>query len=167
MIGRVRRPRPGGERGSITPLVPVLILAFLMIGGLVVDGSRDLNARGEAQAYAEEAARAGATAVDLTSATLKLDETLAARRVRGYCASVMSQPNSAVTSCELHPVAGGPQGFSTATTCGGVRAEIVVNTMVQMRIGTTLLGIVGITELTSSGQAKARPIEGTSAGNAC
>jgi hypothetical protein len=167
VTGRIRRPGPGDERGSITPLVPVLILAFLMIGGLVVDGSRDLNARGEAQAYAEEAARAGATAVDLTSATLKLDEPLAARRVRDYCAAVMSQPGSPVTSCKLHAVAGAPQGFSTATTCGGVNAEIVVNTVVELRIDTTLLGIVGITKLTSSGQAKARPIEGTSPGNAC
>ena len=38
--------------------MPVVLLALFILGGLVVDGSRDLDARGDAQAYAEEAARA-------------------------------------------------------------------------------------------------------------
>jgi hypothetical protein len=151
-----------GERGSIIPLVPALILAFFMIGGLVIDGGRDLNARGEAQAYAEEAARAGATAVDLKSDTLTLDQGVASARVQAYCADVMAAKDSPVTSCALADPA-----FTDATTCGGQTARIVVHAEVHMRIDTSLLGIVGITNLTSSGTAKARPFEGTTAGNAC
>lgn len=150
------------DRGSLAPLVPIVVLAFFMLGGLVVDGSRDLNARGEAQAYAEEAARAGATAVDLTSSELKLDPMLATQRVHVYCASVMAA-NNAVTSCRLDP----DHPFTDAVTCDGQHAQIVVNTEVRTRIGTSLMGIVGLTALTSTGRAKARPYEGTTAGNAC
>ena len=80
------------DEGSIAPLFPVVVLALLMLGGLVVDGSRDLKARGTAQGYAEEAARAGATGIDPASDPLKLDTTggatpgLARTRVADYCA---------------------------------------------------------------------------------
>lgn len=143
-------------------MVPILILALFVVGGLVVDGSRDLNARGDAQAYAEEAARAGATAVDLTQADLALDDALAAQRVAGYCAAVEKNSSVHVVSCGLRPDA-----FTLAPTCGGASARIVVNTEVRLRIDTTLLGIVGARQLSVTGQASARPYEGTTAGNAC
>lgn len=167
MIAVPRGRLASDERGSIAPLMLAIIIALFMIGGLVVDGSRALNARGEAQAYAEEAARAGATAVVLSSVTLKLDKRQATARVDSYCAAVMRPPRSPVTSCGLdrHD---SPDGFSSAPTCDGHSAEIVVHTIVHMRINTTLLGMVGPTSLTSTGRAKARPAEGTdSAGNAC
>lgn len=155
----MRRRR--GDDGSILPMVPVVILALLLLGGLVVDGSRDLNARGAAQAYAEEAARAGATAVDPRSTALRLDTDLAAQRVRDYCASAVGRNGSVeVVSCRL-------TGFSDATTCGGVTARIVVNTEVVLRIGTTLLGMVGVTRLSATGAAHARPFEGLTAADAC
>ncbi len=157
-----RRRVEDGERGSIIPLVPIVVLAFFMLGGLVIDGARDLNARGEAQAYAEEAARAGATAVDLTQPDLQLDRDLARQRVADFCAKVR-QDNDAVTSCEIDP----DQPFTPAVTCGGKRADIVVNTDVTTQIHTSLLGIVGLQTLTAGGKAKARPFEGTTAGDAC
>jgi Flp pilus assembly protein TadG len=151
-----------GERGSILPLVPIVVLAFFMLGGLVIDGSRELNARGEAQAYAEEAARAGATAVDLTQAELQLDTGLATQRVADFCTKIR-QDNDAVTSCRLDP----QHPFTTATTCDGKQADIVVNTQVTTTIGTTLLGLVGVGHLSAGGKAKARPYEGITADNAC
>lgn len=165
---RHRAAQSGREAGSIIPLVPIVIFAFFVLGGLVIDGSRDLNARGEAQAYAEEAARAGATAVDLTQSILTLDPALARDRVEGgagiegYCPTLMRQ-NSAVVSCRLNP----SDPFTSAVTCGDKRSDIVVNTQVVLRIHTSLLGLVGIQTLTTSAQAKARPYEGTTAGNAC
>ena len=159
------RLRPGDadrEAGSIAPMVPILVLAFLILGGLVIDGGRDLNARAEAQAYAEEAARAGASAVDLTSDTLALDDAEARARVAAYCDAVRSA-NSAVTRCEIDPAA----PFGDAITCGGRTSRIVVNTDVELRIGTTLLDIVGLAHLDTAGQGKARPYEGTSPANAC
>jgi Flp pilus assembly protein TadG len=153
------------DDGSITPLVPILVLAFLMLGGLVIDGSRDLNARSDAQAYAEEAARAGAGAVDLTSDVLALDQTDVENNVRDYCDTVTSQ-NSQVQSCKLD-TAKGPDGITTATTCDGKSAPIVVNTVVTIQIRTTLLGIVGFQDLSSTVHAKARPYQGLTAADAC
>ena len=50
--------RTRDERGSLAPAVPVIAMFLLLLGGLGVDGSRQLNARGQAVAFAEEAARA-------------------------------------------------------------------------------------------------------------
>jgi Flp pilus assembly protein TadG len=162
---RFRRPR--GDGGSIIPLVPGVALALLLIGGLIVDGSRDLNARGEAQAFAEEAARAGASAYRLDRTSLTLDYALAASRVQDYCDTVRQQHSSLeVVSCGLKGSTL-QQQFTTDTTCNNRVRRIVVNTEVTLRIHTTLLGIVHIQTLDASGAAKARPYEGLTAADAC
>lgn len=153
------------DRGSIAPLVPIVLLALFFLGGVLVDGSRDLNIRGDAQAYAEEAARAGASAVDLRSATLKLDEGEARAMVGRYCAEIGKNPSVTVLSCGLD-TSDGSSGFTDAVTCG-VDAQIVVHTEVSLQIDTTLLGMFGPRKLTGTGHAEARPIEGTTAENAC
>jgi Flp pilus assembly protein TadG len=56
--------RPSGERGSVSILVAVLGVAFLMVAGLALDGGRKLGALSEARDIADNAARAGAQAVD-------------------------------------------------------------------------------------------------------
>src|SRR3954453_14579683 len=89
------------DRGSILPLVPVLIIVLLLLGGLVVDAGRELNARSQAQSYAEEAARAGATAVDPSRPDLTLLPALARRRVNAYCATVRANSRDQVTGCEF------------------------------------------------------------------
>lgn len=154
------------ESGSITPLVPIMILAFLLLGGLVIDGGRELNARGDAQAYAEEAARAGAGAVDLDQSTLALDRRQVAQNVQDYCAAVTAQNQGRVTSCHLDTTKG-VDGITTASTCDGKTAEIVVNTVVTTSIDTTLLGIAGFSTLTATAHAKARPYQGLTAADAC
>jgi Flp pilus assembly protein TadG len=159
-----------GDRGSITPLVPIVILAFLLLGGLVIDGSRELNARSDAQAYAEEAARAGAGAVDLHSNELALDPNRVRSNVAKYCKAVRQQnqgeKQNRVTSCHLD-TSKGVDGLTATTTCGGKSADIVVNTVVTTRINTSLLGIVGFTALTSTAHARARPYQGITAASAC
>jgi Flp pilus assembly protein TadG len=157
-----RLPNRDDDRGSITPLVPIVILALFILGGVLVDGSRDLDARGDAQAYAEEAARAGATAVDFTAPTLALDTTAARQRVADYCDAIEKNQTITVLSCGL---AGTP--FTDVATCDNPDAMIVVNTDVKLQIDTTLLGIVGPSTLTASGHAKARPVEGLDADHTC
>jgi Flp pilus assembly protein TadG len=158
------------ERGSITPLVPIVILAFLVLGGLVIDGSRELNARGDAQAYAEEAARAGAGAVDPTSNDLALDPTQVQKNVKTYCDTVtqqnQGQTQNRVTSCHLD-TSKGVDGITATTTCDGKTADIVVNTVVTTDIKPSLLGIVGLTDLTATAHAQARPYQGITAADAC
>ena len=47
------------ERGSVSILVAVLGVAFLMVAGLALDGGRKLGALSEARDLADNAARAG------------------------------------------------------------------------------------------------------------
>lgn len=137
------------ERGSIAPAVPVIAMFLLLLGGLVIDASRQLNARGEAVAFAEEAARAGAQGVDLAESDLMLDPTLARERVGRYCDRV--------------------EQLGQVVDCSFVRIEhvsstdprpLVVVTRVRTEIRTTLLGMVGKQTLTASAEARARPYEG-------
>jgi len=164
-MARVRRE--GVDAASILPLIPVIALVLFILGGLVVDGSRDLNARGLAQAYAEEAARAGASAWVLHGTRIELDDALAATRVRNYCAAVENMARSVtVIRCGLAG-SSDAEHFTEVTTCGNLRSPIVVNTQVTLQIKTTLLGIVLIHTLDAGGQAKARPLTGIDQANAC
>jgi hypothetical protein len=160
---------PSGDRGSIAPLVPIVLFAVLLLGGLVVDGSSDLNARSQAQAYAEEAARAGATAVDLSAANLTLVTDGGARsvqrRVDAYC-TALRHSDPRVTSCELASPSI-TDAVDTGPNCPAGPQHIVVNARVRMRISTTLLGIIGIAHMSATGTAQARPYEGTNAADAC
>ena len=53
------------ERGAVSTFLAVIALALLMAGGLAIDGGRKVNALREASHIADNAARAGAQAVDL------------------------------------------------------------------------------------------------------
>jgi Flp pilus assembly protein TadG len=138
------------ERGSLAPAIPLIALVLLLLGGLGVDGSRQLNARGQAVAFAEEAARAGAQGVDIASDDLVLDPALARQRVEDYCQRV--EQLGQVQTCRfvrIDPVSDGDP------------RPLVVVTEVRLRIRASLLGIIpSVDYLGASAQAKARPYEG-------
>lgn len=136
------------DRGSILPIVPVLALVMLMLAGLVIDASRQLNARGQAVAYAEEAARAGAQAIR-PQQPLALDPAEAGDLVGDYCSIVLNQPH--VTGCELTRLEAAPEGPPR---------PLVVVVQVRTQIPTTLLGMVGVQTLSASGEGRAQPVEG-------
>ena len=140
------------ERGSIAPMIPVVAIVLLLLGGLIIDASRQLNARGEAIAYADEAARAGAQGVSFGQNQLTLDPATARDRVQSYCASLH---NDIVTSCQFDGV--------SAVSASDPR-PLVVTVTVTTKIPTTLLGMVGMTSLTATGIGKARPVEGLTQG---
>lgn len=152
------RRRWAGDTGSIAPLVPIMGLVMLMLGGVVIDGSRLLNARGRAVAYAEEAARAGAGAIVAGQSTLALDEDAVRARVVAYCASLRSDSElgGSLDECQLDD-GDGDGGIELAED----GRRIVVRVRVSMRIATSLVGIVGLEQLTAQGVARARPFEGT------
>ena len=54
-----------GERGAVSTFLAVIALALLMAAGLAIDGGRKVNTLREASHLADNAARAGAQAVDL------------------------------------------------------------------------------------------------------
>jgi Flp pilus assembly protein TadG len=58
----------GRERGALSLMVVVLFCALILMAGIVVDGGAQLTAYENAEALAQEAARAGATSVDASSA---------------------------------------------------------------------------------------------------
>ncbi|HEX7716491.1 MAG TPA: pilus assembly protein TadG-related protein [Marmoricola sp.] len=152
MSGPRATARSRDQGGSIAPAVPFIAMALLLLGGLGIDGSRQLNARGEAVAFAEEAARAGAQGIDVAASDLRLDPALAHQRVDDYCARVVKLGQ--VESCHfvrIEPVSEEDP------------RELVVVTDVELAIKPTLLGIVHPQDLRASATARARPYEGVTA----
>ena len=145
------------DEGSIAPAVPVLALVILLLAGLVIDASRQLTARSQAVAYAEEAARAGAAAIELDAVDLELlPEEQVRDRVNAYCRSAAAAGAPIVD----------PGGCFRGTAEDTSRRRIVVETHVDVVLTTTLLGMVGVQQLHASGDGRARPFEGTDEGNA-
>lgn len=140
------------ERGSIAPAVPIIAMALLLLGGLGIDGSRQLNARGEAVAFAEEAARAGAQGIDLAASDLELDPALVEDRVNTYCDRV--EQLGQVESCTFVKI---------APVSDDDPRMLVVVTSVKLKIQASLLSMVGVQDLEASATARARPYEGINA----
>ena len=84
--------RLDSERGAVSTFLAVLALALLAAAGLVVDGGRKVNTLREASNVADNAARAGAQAVDVD--TLRTDGTVlllpgaAEQQARDYLAEL-------------------------------------------------------------------------------
>ena len=143
-----------GDAGALAPAVPVLAFVLLLLGGLVIDASRLLNARGRAMAYAEEAARAGAGAIRPGQAVLELDQDTVRARVDDYCQAILADAdqNGGVLECELRP----PLQPVSDTDPRLLRVRVFV----RLEIPASLLGIVGVQVLGASGEGQARPFEG-------
>jgi Flp pilus assembly protein TadG len=154
------------DRGSIAPLVPIVMFALLLLGGLVVDGSRLLNARGDAQAFAEEAARSGSTAIVRTAPFLEVDPPTAGTLVDAYCTAIEKSVRTDVTvqSCGVDDsVANSDLGVTKALNCQGTMEDLVVHVKVVVQIDTTLLGLAHFSHLSATAYAAARPYEGLGA----
>jgi Flp pilus assembly protein TadG len=80
------------QRGAISTFLAVIALALLMAAGLAIDGGRKVNALREASHLADNAARAGAQAVDLdtlrSTGELRLLPERAATRAGDYLAGL-------------------------------------------------------------------------------
>jgi len=136
----VASPRP--DSGSISAFVALLLVALIVLLGLVVDGGSVLSARQAATDEAEQAARAGAGALSvqaLRAGSLQLD------------------PGAAVAAAESYAAAAGHPG--TATVSQGV-----VTVVINFRVGTEVLGIVGIHSLPVSAVASATDLQGVTVG---
>jgi Flp pilus assembly protein TadG len=76
------------ERGSLSLMIVVLFVALAALAGIVVDGGAKLTGDENAAAVAQEAARAGATSVDVSRAyaagTFAVDQQQAVTAARGY-----------------------------------------------------------------------------------
>jgi hypothetical protein len=137
------------ERGALTPAVIIIALGLLLLGGMVTDGGRQLNAKLRAQATAEEAARAGANMVDLEKPALPIDWQEAQEAIAGFCDQAMAA-DATITECE-------PADYGYV---GGERAQGWVETRVVVEVSPLLFGIIGVDSLRADVTARAYAQEG-------
>jgi hypothetical protein len=144
-----RRPKTGSvsDEGSIGLFVVVVVLGLFAVLGLVVDGSARLVAQQRASNEAEQAARAGAQAVNITGLRdgnpVALDPVAAAAAARNYLTAL-------------------PDLTDPQITVVGDTVTVTVHSTVQPAI----LSIAGINALTVTGHGSARLLRGATAQDA-
>jgi hypothetical protein len=124
-------------------MIVVLFGVLLAFAGIVVDGGAKLTADEDAVALAQEAARAGATTVDVSTAfasgSIVVDRRLALEAARRYLMG---------------------EGYDKFTvSAAGVRAIRVSVTITEP---TKFLSLIGIDSFTSTGTATASLVTGVS-----
>lgn len=134
--------RRRSEDGQFLAMTVVFMTMFLALTGLVSDGGRYLDARGAAAAEAQQAARAGAGALDVGQL---------------HAGTVALDPATAVTAAENYMEAAGQPG--TAWVVGNT-----VYAQISYRQPTQLLGIIGVGSLQISVTQSATDVVGTSSG---
>jgi len=121
-------------------MLAVLMVALLALAGLVIDGSRKLIQAANADAVAQEAARAGAGMVDRSTAyrsgTFRVDQAQAIAAARNYLASA------------------GYRGTVSADGASRIRVTVIVNWH------TAVLSLIGIQTMSTTGSAVASLVTG-------
>jgi Flp pilus assembly protein TadG len=125
-----------GERdsGALTLMMAAMMILLMAVAGLVIDGGRMLDASQNAYSIAEEAARAGAGMVNTSEAygsgTYVVDGPQAQAAAQAYLAS---------------------SGYAGTVSVNGDNITVTVH----ITEATTVLSLVGIDRLTSTGTAVA------------
>jgi hypothetical protein len=130
------------ENGQVTAFIVVIATTVLMFAGLVLDGGQTLAAKVRALGEAQEAARAGAQAIDL-----------AAYRSTG---ALTLTPDHALTLAQRYLAATGHAGTVRVTG----NTVIVTVTITQP---TALLHLVGVGSLSVTSTGSAQPQRGITA----
>jgi Flp pilus assembly protein TadG len=133
------------EAGSVTLFFVVAALALFAMVGLVVDGGTKIRAAQQADALAEEAARAGGQAISLPPA------------VRGDPA--VAEPLRAAAAAAHRYLTENDITGTVRITDGG-RA---ITVRVSVTRPTVFLGMLGIASMTVQGHAEARLVRGVTA----
>lgn len=138
--GRLHNPRPvDGDRGQVTVFVALFTALIVLFAGLAIDGGLSLSAKVRALGEAQEAARAGAQAIDL-----------AAYRANG---TIRLRPEQARTLAQNYLAATGDTGTARAT-------EQQVTVTVTAHQPTQLLHVAGLETLTVTASGTAHPRHG-------
>lgn len=140
MTRQRRRQQPEAERGAIGVFLAVLVPGLLLIIGLAVDGGAKVAATQRANAFADEAARAGGQAIDVSAALagqIRVDPAAAVAAAQDYL--------------DRNDVAG------SVTVVDGDTLQ-VTTTLTEP---TTILGLIGISTLTVEGTGTADLISET------
>ena len=133
------------ERGGLSLMLVILFVALAALAGIVVDGSAKLEADQNAAALAEEAARAGATTVDESSAyssgSFVVDQQQALDAARGYLISA---------------------GYGQYTVA--VDGTRTIQVSVTITEPTRFLSLIGVDSFTCTGTATASLVTGVTRG---
>jgi Flp pilus assembly protein TadG len=137
----MRRLRPGGDDGAISVIVVLLAGAMFGLAGLVWDGGRAITARQHAADLAEQAARAGADDLDVTT-------------IRNRGADTIDVPRAVADACHYVQVSAPGSGCTATATGHAVTVHVTTHTP------TALLGLIGVSSLTTHGRATATAVRG-------
>jgi hypothetical protein len=128
------------ERGTITLMLLVMFVALLALAGIVVDGGAKLAQAENANAYAQEAARAGAGLVNqahaLATGSFTVDQARAIAAAQQYLDRL------------------GIQGQAVADGPDAIRVTV------RLIAPTHVLSIIGIDSMKSTGSATASLVTG-------
>lgn len=142
MTRRLPQRRRRDDRGQVTAFIVIFTAAVVMFAGLVLDGGLALSAKVRAIDEAQEAARAGAQALDL-----------AAYRRDG---TVRLVPGQARTLAQRYLA-------TTGDTCVVTVTVDTVTVTVTAHQRTQLLTVLGLHTLTVTGTGSAHPVRGIDA----
>ena len=126
--------QPDAERGAIGVFLAVLVPGLLLIVGLAVDGGAKVAATQRANAIADEAARAGGQALDVSAA---------------LTGQVRVDPAAAVAAAQDYLSRNGVQGTVTVVDADTLQVSTTITEP------TTFLGLIGISTLTVEGTGTA------------
>ena len=147
MLSRSRGHARRNEQGALTPAVIVMAIGLLLLGGLVTDGGRQLNAKLRAQATAEEAARAGANMLDLRKPEAVIDSDKATEAIERYCDLAMKADDT-ISACEV-----------TDFGHDDNKETDFVEVHVEMSISPLLFGLIGVNDLHANATATASAVQ--------
>lgn len=128
------------DRGSITLMLAALGVALIALAGIVIDGGAKLRAAENADAVAQEAARAGAGMVNQSTAYAK--------------GTFVVDQAQAITAARAYLAAGRYQGTVSA------QGQQAIQVTVTVTKPTSVLSIIGIDSMTSTGRATASLVTG-------
>ena len=127
------------DRGAVTAIVAVFLVGLMAAAALVYDGGRAITAKRRAINQAEQAARAGARAIDPAALRAgqpeRVDVAAADQQARQYLDSV---------------------GATGTVSVKGATVQVTVT----YRQPTLLLGLVGVDSFSGSGSADAVSVRG-------
>jgi Flp pilus assembly protein TadG len=124
------------DRGSVTLLLAVWVVAIVAVIGLAVDGGAKVRAIQRADNIAAEAARAAGQAIDPTLAVPGTDQVL--------------EINQAKAAGDAYLRAAGVQGVVTVVGNTEVQVSVTITT------NTVMLSMIGINTTTANGHAVAQ-----------
>jgi|SRR5271165_7204586 len=133
------------ERGALSLVIVVLFVAFTALAGIVVDGGAKLAGDENAVAAAQEAARAGATTVDVPGAYAT--------------GAFVVDKQRAIAAAEAYLAVAGYRHYGVTTD--GSRAIRVSVTITEP---TRFLSIIGVRSFTCTGTAVAALVTGVAGG---